>query len=216
MDWENARFNMVEQQIRPWDVLDQTVLNLLFHVKREQFVPEAHRQMAFVDMELPLGNGFRMWQPKLEARVLQELGLKRTDRVLEIGTGSGYLTALLSHLVKHVYSVEIDPATADAAREQLKAAGCLNVTVETGDAALGWDRHAPYDVIVAGGSYPTRPEALLGQLAEGGRLWAVVGELPVMSASLFTKVGGAVKEEKLFETVLEPLRNVPPAPKFQF
>lgn len=216
MDWENARFNMVEQQIRPWDVLDQTVLNLLFHVKRENFVPTAHRDLAFVDMELPLGTGARMWQPKLEARVVQELNLKRGDRVLDIGTGSGYLAALLAQLVKHVYSVEIDPTLAETARQRLKEAGCLNVSVETGDAALGWERNAPYDVIVAGGSYPVRPDALIAQLADGGRLFAVVGQLPVMTATLFTKVGNSVKEEKLFETVIEPLRHAPEAPKFQF
>lgn len=216
MDWELARFNMVEQQIRPWDVLNQTVLDLLYHVKREAFVPPAHRDMALVDMEIPLGNGRCMWQPKLEARVAQELTLKNTDRVLEIGTGTGYLTALLAKLTNQVYSVEIDSAQAAIAQDNLAANGIYNAKVEVGDAARGWDKHAPYDVIVAGGSYLTTPEFLFAQLAEGGRLFAVVGERPVMTASLFTKVSGAVKQEKLFETVLPALTNAPVPERFVF
>jgi len=216
MDWELARFNMVEQQIRPWDVLNQTVLDLLFQVKREAFVPPAHRDMALVDMEIPLSNGSSMWQPKLEARVVQELTLKASDRVLEIGAGTGYLTALLAKLAKQVYAVEIDSALAAVASENLIANGIENAKVEVGDAVRGWDKHAPYDAIVAGGSYLTTPEFLFAQLAEGGRLFAVVGELPVMTASLFTKVGGAVKQEKLFETVLPPLTNAPVPERFVF
>lgn len=216
MDWELARFNMVEQQIRPWDVLNQTVLDLLFHVKREAFVPPAHREMALVDMEIPLGNGRSMWQPKMEARVAQELNLKASDRVLEIGAGSGYLTALLAKLTSHVYALDIDSAQAAIANENLVANGIYNAKVEVGDGAKGWDKHAPYDVIVAGGSYLTTPEFLFAQLAEGGRLFAVIGELPVMTASLFTKAGNTVKQQKLFETILPALTNAPVPERFVF
>ncbi|QNM97022.1 protein-L-isoaspartate O-methyltransferase family protein [Chitinimonas koreensis] len=216
MDWENARYLMVEQQIRPWDVLDLTVLSLLSEVKREDFVPAAHRELALIDMEIPLGNGSRMWQPKLEARAVQEVGLTGSERVLEIGTGAGYLAALLGKLAKHVYSVEIDAALAEQARGKLAAAGIDNVTVETGDAARGWSKHAPYDVIVAAGSYPTTPDFLFEQLAEGGRLFAIVGEEPVMSATLFEKKAGAVSATKLFETVVAPLQNVPQPERFSF
>ncbi|MGQ5521653.1 protein-L-isoaspartate O-methyltransferase family protein [Chitinimonas sp. PSY-7] len=216
MDWEQARFNMVEQQIRPWDVLDMTVLALLSEVKRENFVPAARREMALVDMEIPLSAGAKMWCPKLEARVAQEVALKGTERVLEIGTGSGYLAALLSKLSKQVYSVEIDAALADQARSNLDAADIKNVTVDVGDAAKGWSKYAPYDVIIATGSYPTVPEFLFEQLAEGGRLFAIVGDEPAMTASVFTKVAGSVKQEKLFETVIVPLVNAPQPVRFAF
>jgi protein-L-isoaspartate(D-aspartate) O-methyltransferase len=216
MDWEKARFNMVEQQIRPWEVFDQTVLNLLFHVKREDFVPATHRTLALVDMAIPLGNGRYMWHPKLEARALQALALKATDRVLEIGVGSGYLTALMAKLARHVYGVEIDPALAEVARQALGRVGFNNTTIEVGDAARGWATHAPYDVIVAGGSFLLDPSHLFDQLNEGGRLFAVVGEEPVMSATLYTKTGGSVRAEKLFETVLPTLEHVPQPERFTF
>ncbi|MBV8658482.1 MAG: protein-L-isoaspartate O-methyltransferase [Burkholderiales bacterium] len=216
MDWENARFNMVEQQIRTWNVLDQAVLNLLFQVKREEFVPAAHRELALVDMEIPLGGGAFMWQPKMEARAVQQVALKPTDRVLEIGTGSGYLAALMGKLAKHVYSVEINPAFAADARARLAKAGVHNVTVEEGDAAQGWSKHAPYDVIVATGSYPTEPAFLFEQLAEGGRLFAVVGEEPAMTAKLFTKQNGQVKVVPQFETVIAALANAPQPERFAF
>ena len=216
MDWENARFNMVEQQIRTWNVLDQAVLNLLFQVKREDFVPAEHRELALVDMEIPLANGARMWQPKLEARVVQSVALKPSDCVLEIGTGSGYLAALMGKLAKHVYSVEINPAFATAARDRLTKAGLHNVTVEEGDAARGWSKNAPYDVIVATGSYPTEPSFLFDQLAEGGRLFAIVGEEPAMTATLYTKQNGQVKAVHQFETVIAPLANAPQPERFAF
>lgn len=216
MDWEQARFNMVEQQIRPWDVLDLTVLGLLSEVKREAFVPAARRELALVDMEIPLSAHARMWHPKLEARVVQEVALTGSERVLEIGSGSGYLAALLSKLAKQVYSVEIDAALAEQARANLAAAGIQNVSVEVGDAARGWSKHAPYDVIVATGSYPAVPDFLFEQLAEGGRLFAVVGDEPAMTAAVFTKVGGSVKRENLFETVIAPLTNAPQPARFAF
>ncbi|WP_019100578.1 protein-L-isoaspartate O-methyltransferase family protein, partial [Chromobacterium haemolyticum] len=170
MDFENARFNMVEQQIRPWDVLDTNVLDLLFHVKREQFVAADKRSLAFVDTELPLPNGSFMLQPKMEARLVQDAAIQAKDKILEIGTGSGYLTALLAKLGQHVYSVEIDPAQRETAAANLKQAGISNVTLVEGDGVLGLPQQAPFDVIVVGGSLPVVPQELKDQLAVGGRL----------------------------------------------
>jgi protein-L-isoaspartate(D-aspartate) O-methyltransferase len=211
MNLEQARTNMVEQQIRTWEVLDQDVLDLLYAVPREQFVPEKHRALAFTDMEIPIGGGQKMWQPKLEARVLQELGVRKTDRVLEVGTGSGYMAALLSHRAAHVHSVEIHPALAAWGRGNLERHGVDNVTLEVGDAARGWPAHAPYDVIVLTGSTPVLPRAFLEQLAPGGRLFAVVGEAPVMRARLVSST-----TVDLFETVLAPLVNAEQSSRFRF
>src|SRR6202008_3194117 len=168
MNLEQARNNMVEQQIRTWEVLDQDVLDLLYLVPREDFVAEAHRALAFSDMEIPIGEGEKMWQPKVEARVVQELNIRKTDNVLEVGTGSGYLTALLSHRSGDVHSVEIKPALAALGPKNLSRQGLDNVTLHVGDAALGWPRQAPYDVIVLTGSTPVLPRVLLEQLAPGG------------------------------------------------
>jgi protein-L-isoaspartate(D-aspartate) O-methyltransferase len=221
MNIEQARFNMVEQQIRPWEVLDQTVLDLLYVVRREEFVPAAYRTLAFSDLEIPLmekaGHGQTMLQPKVEARILQEVAPKSTDKVLEVGTGSGYMAALLAHRARHVYSVEIVPALKSLGEANLRRAGVANVTVETGDAARGWQRQAPYDVIVLTGSTPELPEAFLAQLAPGGRLFAVVGEAPVMEARLVTCVApGSFNSVDLFETVLAPLANALERDKFEF
>ena len=217
MDYELARFNMVEQQIRPWDVLDPRVLDLLRHVKREDFVPANWRDVAFADMEIPLGHGEKMLQPKLEARMLQELELRESDRILEIGTGSGYMTALLARLGGHVYSVEIIPEFTSSAAQRLKSAGVQNVTLETGDGARGWDRHAPYDAIVLTGSVPVLPQAFQKSLSPGGRMIAVVGELPVMEAQLITCVShGAYNTVGLFETCIAPLRNALQPERFVF
>ena len=211
MNLEQARSNMVEQQIRTWEVLDQDVLDLLYIVAREQFVPERHRALAFSDMEIPIGEGERMWQPKMEARVLQELGLRKSDRVLEVGTGSGYLTALMSHRAAHVFSVEIKPALAAFGRGNLERQGADNVTLEIGDAARGWPSHAPYDAIVLTGSTPLLPRSLMEQLAPGGRLFAVVGEAPAMTARLVSST-----TVDLFETVLPPLVNAEQPARFKF
>jgi protein-L-isoaspartate(D-aspartate) O-methyltransferase len=221
MNLEQARANMVEQQIRTWDVLDQEVIDLLYAVPREQFVPQKHRALAFSDLELPLQEGRkggpRMWQPKLEARVLQELGVRKTDRVLEVGTGSGYLTALFAHRAQHVLSVEIDPSLAAFGRANLERHGADNVELATGDAARGWPAGAPYDAIVLGGSTPILPQAFLAQLAPGGRLFAVVGEAPVMTARLVTcTAAGTFHNTDLFETVLQPLANCERASRFRF
>jgi protein-L-isoaspartate(D-aspartate) O-methyltransferase len=217
MNLEQARFNMVEQQIRTWEVLDQEVLDSLYVIPREEFVPAQHRALAFSDLELPLGEGERMWQPKLEARVLQELALKKTDRVLEVGTGSGYLTALLAHRAGEVCSVELRPALAAFGRENLERHGTDNVVLEIGDAARGWGSRAPYDAIVLTGSTPVLPRAFLESLNPGARLFAVVGEAPAMQARLaFCTAPGAWRSVDLFETVIRPLANAEQGRRFRF
>jgi protein-L-isoaspartate(D-aspartate) O-methyltransferase len=217
MDFELARYNMIEQQIRTWEVLDQRVLDLLHVVRREDFVPTAYRELAFADMEIPLGNGEKMLQPKLEARMVQELAPLETDRILEVGTGSGYMTALLATLGAHVFSVDIVADFTRTAAERLAAHGIRNVTLDTGDAALAWDKHAPYDAIVLTGSLPVLPERFKASLKPGGRLLAVVGEPPVMQAQLITAAdAGAYNSVVLFETCIAPLRNAPRPERFVF
>ena len=217
IDLEHLRFNMVEQQIRTWEVLDQRVLDLLFRVRREEFVPAPYRALAFVDMEIPLGHGEKMLQPKLEARMVQELALTPDDHVLEVGTGSGYMTALLATLAKDVVTVDIVEEFSRGAREKLAAHGIRNVTIATGDAARGWDQHGPYDAIVLTGSVPILDDAFLASLKPGGRLLAVVGEPPVMEARLVNCVGpGAYNPVTLFETCIASLRNAPQPGRFVF
>ncbi len=216
MNIEQARFNMIEQQIRPWEVLDPSVLDLLFVVKREDFTPPAYRSLAFADMEIPLGQGQVMLAPKVEARLLQELGVKKSDKVLEIGTGSGYMAALLAARAEHVVSVEISPELAATARQNLERAGVTNVAVETGDGAEGWAHRGPYDVILISGAMPALPESILKQLRVGGRLAAVVGEAPVMEAQLVTCTApGVYNTVNLFETVV-PALAVRPKSAFSF
>ena len=173
-DLERARFNMVEQQIRPWEVLDPAVLDLLLHVHREDFVPAEHRALAFVDMEIPIGHGAVMLSPKLEARMLQDVSVQPGDSILEIGTGTGHMTALLASLGRHVYSVDIVPDFTRSAATLLAARGITNVTLETGDAARGWDKHGPYDVIVLTGSVPVLSDAFVAALKPGGRHTPIV------------------------------------------
>jgi protein-L-isoaspartate(D-aspartate) O-methyltransferase len=217
MDVERARFNMVEQQIRPWEVLDTRVLDLLHKVKREDFVPPAYKALAFADLEIPIGLGETMLAPKLEARMLQELAINSTDRILEVGTGSGYMTALLASQGAHVYSVDIVDAFVHLAGERLAQHVLTNVTLEKGDAAHGWDHHGPYDVIVLTGSVPMLAEAFAQSLNTHGRLFAVVGEAPVMEARLITCAGpGAYSTASLFETCIPALRNAPQRARFTF
>jgi protein-L-isoaspartate(D-aspartate) O-methyltransferase len=221
MNLEKARSNMVEQQIRPWEVLDQDVLDLLYSVPREEFVPPAWRNLAFADLEIPLreqaGEGERMWAPKIEARVLQALAPKRTDRVLEVGTGSGYLTALLAHRAAQVYSVEIEPALAAFGRANIARHGVDNVTLETGDGARGYGKWGPYDVVVLTGSVPLLPRTALESLTPGGRLFAVVGDAPVMTAKIVTCTApGAFRTIELFETQVAPLANCEQPSRFTF
>jgi protein-L-isoaspartate(D-aspartate) O-methyltransferase len=215
-DFEHARYNMVEQQIRTWDVLDQDVLDLLFAVRREDYVPPAYRTLAFADFEIPLPHGARMWTPKMEARVIQELRIQPGERALEIGTGSGYLTALLASTAAEVVSVEIDAGAADAARRRLAQHGFANVRVEQGDGARGFGDEA-YDLVVLTGSTPLLAERLVEQLRPGGRLFAVVGERPVMTARMLRWTGpGSRVTTDLFETVIEPLANAPAPARFVF
>jgi protein-L-isoaspartate(D-aspartate) O-methyltransferase len=217
MDIEQARYNMVEQQIRPWDVLNQSVLDLLFKLRREDFVPDSHRALAFVDMEIPLGHGEAMWTPKLEARVVQELTLSPRDRVLEIGTGTGYLTALLAAQASEVVSVDIHADFTAAARDKLRAHGIANVSLQTGDAALDWYDQDGFDAIVLTGSTPLLPEAFRRRLCVGGRLFAVTGTAPVMQAQLIVCTApGAFRSVTLFETCLAPLVNAPQPAAFVF
>ncbi len=217
MDVERARYNMVEQQIRPWEVLDTRVLELLHKVKREAFVPPNYQSLAFADLEIPIGLGETMLAPKLEARMLQEVAVNPHDRVLEVGTGSGYMTALLASQGAHVYSVDIVDAFLHLAGERLARQGLANVTLEKGDAARGWDQHGPYDVIVLTGSVPLLADAFAQSLSPGGRLFAVVGEAPVMEARLITCAGpGAFSSASLFETCIPALRNAPQRTRFSF
>lgn len=217
MNIEQARFNMIEQQIRPWDVLDPQVLDLLFVVKREDFVPAAYRNLAFADMEIPLGDNQAMLAPKIEAKLLQELSLKKTDKVLEIGTGSGYMAALLAGRAEHVVSVECRPDLAATARQNLDNAGVTNVSIEVGDGSLGWSARGPYDAIVVSASLPTLPAALLKQLRVGGRLAVIVGDAPVMQAQLIICTAeGIYNTINLFETVVPPLDNAATKSAFSF
>ena len=215
MNIEQARFNMVEQQIRTWEVLDQNVLDLLFAVRREEFVPPAHRLLAFADLELPLGGGAAMWSPKMEARVLQELQLTSGESVLEIGTGSGYFAGLLAAMGARVTSVEIDPLLASEAALKLQRTG-FDAELHVGDGSHGWGA-ATYDAIVLTGSTPVMPDGFIGQLNPGGRVFAVIGEAPVMEAKLIRWVApGTLSERTLFETVIRPLTNAPVPAHFEF
>ena len=217
MNIEQARFNMIEQQIRPWEVLDQQVLDLLFVVKREDFTPPPYRNLAFADIEIPIGSGQVMLAPRVEARLLQELGIKKTDKVLEIGTGSGYMAALLAAHAEHVVTVESRRELADFARQNFERAGITNVTLEVGDGANGWSQRAPYDAIVVSGSLPVLPASLLKQLRVGGRLAAIVGTAPVMEAQLVTcSAEGVYNTVNLFETVVPALDGGEAKPVFSF
>jgi protein-L-isoaspartate(D-aspartate) O-methyltransferase len=217
MNIEQARFNMIEQQIRPWDVLDPEVLELLLVVKRENFVPAAHKALAFVDAEIPLPGGESMLMPKVEARLLQDVNLKKHENVLEIGAGAGYMAALLAYKGRHVTTVEISPELKALAEKNLADNGVTNVTVELGNGAQGWSKGAPFDVIVVSGSLPVLPEALLQQLNVGGRLAVIIGQAPAMKAQLITRTGEAGYDTRtLFETSVKPLQLATAAPAFVF
>lgn len=221
MNIEQARFNMIEQQIRPWDVLDLDVLELLVVVKREAFVPLAYRTLAFADSEIPLPNGENMLAPRVEARVLQELAVKKHENVLEIGAGSGYMAALLAYQARHVTTVEIDPQLKAMAQKNLADYGVTNVDVVEGDGAKGWNGanqpNAPYDVIVVSGSLPVVPEGLLSQIKVGGRMFVVVGNAPAMTAQIITRVSNvSYSTVGVFETLIKPLRNAVTPSHFKF
>ena len=225
IDLERSRFNMIEQQIRPWDVLDLEILELLAHLKRENFVPAAQRGLAFVDMEIPLladadeamKNGHCMLSPRVEARMLQDLAPKPNEKVLEIGAGSGFMAALLASRAQRVISMEIHPELARTARANLQQAGIPNAEVREGDGAKGLPAEGPFDVIVLSGSVHEVPAALLAQLKVGGRLGAIVGDEPVMRATFVRRTGeAAYATEQPWDTVAPRLVGFRQPSRFHF
>ena len=221
-DFDKARFNMIEQQVRPWNVMDPKVLALLGEVKREDFVPATYKDVALADLEVPLGKGEGqcMLAPKVEARTLQELALQPGESVLEIGTGSGYMAALMARLCARVVSVEIDPALAQQARANLQAAGVNNVEVRTADAAAGHfaacSAGSPFDVIVLSGSVTEVPEDLLALLKPLGRLFAITGRAPAMRATLIRPVAGGQQVDQPWDVSAPRLQNFPEPSQFKF
>ncbi|MEW9625550.1 protein-L-isoaspartate O-methyltransferase family protein [Rhodanobacter geophilus] len=217
MNFEQARTNMVENQVRPWEVLDGRVLEILGRVRREDFVAPEHRQIAFADLCLPLGHGEVMMKPVLEGRALQALELKASDRVLEIGTGSGFLTACLAGLSAEVVSVDIHADFTATAGQRLQAAGVTNARLHTGEAVLGWQPDGLFDAVVATGAVAETPARWLGWLKPGGRLLVIHGASPAQQAVLIVREGeGRQREESLFETDLPYLTHAAPAPRFVF
>ncbi len=217
MNFEQARFNMVEQQIRTWDVLDPVILNLISTLRREDFVPSAQQALAFADLELPLGHGQHMWTPKMEARVVQDVRLTGREHVLEVGTGSGYLTALLAARCAKVTSIEIVPELSAQAGERLAFAGITNVALRVGDGTKKLVSDAPFDVVVFTGSLPVMLDAALEWVGANGKVFAIVGNPPAMTARIFTRTAeGSVLSERLFETSVPPLANAPQAAGFSF
>lgn len=222
-DIESARFNMIEQQIRPWNVLDGNVLELLSVVRREDFVPESHRHLAFVDMEIPLPEHQVMLAPKVQARLLQELDLSPTDKVLEIGTGSGYMTALMARLAAHVLSVEKYESLTALAQSNLAHAGISNVELVTANGLAENPRwaHVGFDAIAITGAVQSVPQHLIERLNPAGRLVAIVGQPPVMQAVLIERAdarhaGSGLRSTVLFETLTQPLEDAPKVSQFQF
>lgn len=214
---DKARFNMIEQQIRTWDVLDERVLELLKILPREDFVPDADRNLAYADVAIPIGHQQFMLEPKIEARLLQSLSIVPSDVILEVGTGAGYLTALLAKSGQLVHSVDIFPDFTEQAREKLFRQNITNVILETGDASRGWDRHQPYDAIAVTGSFPIYVDDFQKQLKIGGRLFIVVGQPPIMEALLIQRVGEHEwHRESLFDTNVPPLINAPRPQPFVF
>jgi len=217
LNTQQARFNMIEQQIRPAEVLDPKVLDIIGRISREDFVPQTYRDLAYADTHIPIGHGQLMMKPIQEGRMLQALNIQPDDKVLEIGTGSGYVTALMACLAKQVVSVEIIPELQQQAQQTLSRNNINNITLETGDAARGWATQAPYSVIAVTGSMPILAEELKQQLNIGGRLFVILGSAPVMTASLITRENEEVwSQEDLFETDLPALANVEQPPAFVF
>ena len=212
-DYAKARENMVEQQVRPWDVLDMAVLDVIGRLPREAFVAEQHQALAYADIELPLGHGEKMMKPVVEGRVLQALQLRPGDSVLEVGTGSGYLAACLGRLAREVVSIERHADLADAARARLAAQGIGNVRVEAAD-AFAWDATQAFDAICVTGAVESVPERFLSWLKPGGRLFAVTGRSPAMEAVLVHRDVNGTRVESLFETDLPYLAGAAPRPEF--
>ena len=217
MDFEQARLNMIEQQIRPWEVLDQRTLDAFAVIHREDFMPAAYRQLALADVNIPLGHGQVTMTPKVEGRMVQSLAIGPVNHVLEVGTGCAFVTALLASQARSVLSVELFPDFTEAAGPRLARCGVSNVVLRTGDASAGWPAEAPYDAIALTGSIPEMNPGIELQLAVGGRLFAIVGQSPVMEAMLITRVGEMEwSRELLFETELPPLLGLPPQRRFRF
>jgi len=217
MNYEQARMNMIEQQIRTWEVLDQGVLDLLGEIHREDFIPDPYKPLALADMNIPLGHGEVTMTPKMEARVLQSLDIRNSDRVLEIGTGCGYFTALLAKSGGVVYSVDIYDDFTRSVGEKLTGHGLGNVQLYSGDGVAGWPAQSPYDVIAVTGSLPVYTPQFEQELAVGGRLFVIVGESPIMEALLVTRVGQEDwSRESLFETHLPPLVGAQKSTTFEF
>lgn len=217
MNLEQARFNMIEQQIRPWDVLDADVLHLLSVIKREDFVPLAHKALAFVDMEIPLGYGQFMLAPRVEARMLQDAAVQKHEKVLEIGAGSGYMAALLAHRAQRVISLEINPELVKLARTNLQKAGIHNAEVRQFDGSKGAPAEGPFDVIMLSGSVAEVPQALLAHLKVGGRLVGIVGDEPMMRATIVTRTSETnFKTSQPWDTVAPRLLNFPEPSHFHF
>jgi len=219
MNYEQARHNMIEQQLRPWRVSDPVIIDQLYADRREDFVPDAYRALAFADVEIPIGHGASLLPPKLEGRILQALALQPHERVLEVGAGSGHMAALLAARAKEVWSVEIDPAVAAIARANLRRADIENVHVEIGDGLDGLLSHAPFDVIVVSGGVTALPQTLIDQLTVGGRLIAFVtlpDQAPAMALRCLTRVSmEAVASEDVLETIV-PMLKQPPVRNFVF
>jgi len=215
---DKARFNMIQQQIRPWDVIDSQVLNTMMAISREAFVPDAYRALAYADIEVPMNAGQKMLAPRVVARMLQALDVKDGDKVLEIGTGTGYVTACLSRLGGKVTSIELDEELLQRARNTLQTQGFKDLDLRSGDGLAGPVLGGPFDVIAVTGSLPGDDalEALQEQLADTGRLFAIVGEGPAMHALLLTRTDDSLRREDLFETSLPPLTNAPQPEQFNF
>lgn len=217
MNFERARFNMVEQQIRPWEVLDRRVLSLLETIRREDFVPVKYRKLAFADMSIPLAAEQVMMRPNIEGRVLQALDLAEDETVLEIGTGSGFITACLASLAKHVVSVEIFTKLHEIAQAKLEEKNIHNTELFVGDVMRGWQPEQAHDVVVVTGSVPRVPEQFLGWVNPGGRMFIITGDSPAMEARLLTRLDVTEwREESLFETDLPRLINAENPAEFVF
>ena len=217
MNVEQARFNMIEQQIRPWDVLDTSVLSLLSAVRREDFISAEHKAQAFMDLEIPLGNGRALLAPRVEARLVQDLNLSKRDTVLHIGAATGYVTALLAHKARRVIGLESNAQLASEARTNLRNAAVNNAEIVEADGTAGFAAQAPFDAILLTGSVAQVPQNLLDQLKTGGRLLAIVGNDPVMQATLFTRVSDTqFSSQALFDTIAPRLAGFTEPSRFQF
>lgn len=217
MNFERARFNMVEQQVKPWEVIDERILEQFEAIQREDFVPVRYRKLAFADLSIPLPHGEMMMRPKVEGRMLQALALGEDETALEIGTGSGYITACLAGLCKHVVSVEYHEDLHDDAVARLAEKEIRNIELFEGDVMSGWQPEQAHDVVVVTGSVPDIPEAFKGWVNPGGRLFVITGNAPAMEARILTRLGVSDwGEESLFETELPRLINSEPPPAFEF